>query len=732
MAGCTTDGWCVMCTCSILPHASCDPPFRALTYLCLSSPTTVSLTSHNTTSTSYTKSMELAARRSRSRSGSSSDTSSLSDEEEIDQSQSSEHSSSPSASEDHSDNPESRSHSPIEAASTSTSSDSDEGEASDMKATSQAPAHTQPAKMDGTMSQRKDSTQGLPGDDLHVSKKAVAAIRKEVQPKDSASTSPPMFVRDRIESDRKDEFERTSSLGRAAARQKIEHTPIDQAQSRVTREEKTGESSKQPPKMAAHESHTLGNGGEQTAVEQRYVCLRPSVQAYSACKADKKASELPHPPTKERTDCLAQNPLKDGDLLISLGTDDYTKSFLIDSRDFCKASESLARLYSSSVAASEGCAIEQELKGFLIFHVAGSTPEILPVPLHCALSHVTPTLKAAQKSDEVKIKVESDPKTTDNSIATDWSKACDSLLRSVFARQRAHGVSRKNLAAALPQIEGIVSIAQQYGLAHEIQSDFDSLFLEYIGNGRFWELIAQQPVRCLKIGIALKKLPVYEEAFKHLVGISANSKAGTHFDGLPDDIQAIIQRRSRELYNLRRDINEDLLLISISTQNNSKTPQKYLSSTVSQHNRPDDYSTVNVFRDWMAEHIGYLRGNTSGPAPGYYLCDHKRGCNTVAGFYRVIDAGREAYLPGDMVWDTFKDSFLHDPEEGEFGSEVVKIPLTTLKDKASKYVSGLVKSTLHLPSKHELDYLTCVTVGSEDVQWDVSGKDGESEDEDGN
>lgn len=170
----------------------------------------------------------------------------------------------------------------------------DEGEAPDTKATTQTPTHTQPAKMENTTSQRKDSTQGFPGDDLRVPNKAAAVIREEVRPNDSPSTPPRMSARDRIESDRKDEFEKTSSLGRAAARQKNEHTPIDKAQSRVTREEKMGESSKQPPKMTARESHTLGNGGEQTAIEQRHVCLRPSIQAYSACKADKKVSLPPH------------------------------------------------------------------------------------------------------------------------------------------------------------------------------------------------------------------------------------------------------------------------------------------------------------------------------------------------------------------------------------------------------------------------------------------------------
>jgi hypothetical protein len=100
--------------------------------------------------------------------------------------------------------------------------------------------------------------------------------------------------------------------------------------------------------------------------------------------------------------------------------------------------------------------------------------------------------------------------------------------------------------------------------------------------------------------------------------------------------------------------------------------------------------------------------------------------------YRAIAAGGEAYLPGDLVWDNFDEDFLYDPDgEKNFDCDVVKEPLAELKAKASEYVAGLVKSTLHLPSKDELEYLTCVTVGPEDVPWDVNCKDGESENSDG-
>jgi hypothetical protein len=453
-----------------------------------------------------------------------------------------------------------------------------------------------------------------------------------------------------------------------------------------------------------------------------------------------------------------QNLLKHADLLIIVDPNDYGKSCLVDSRDFGKASDSFARLYSSSQAESQGCASEQGLTALLLFSSTGPMPEFHPMLIDCSHAKLTQTFEPQeqpkarrQKAERMRVKLESDPTPANNvksdqtsssekrstPTCTDWAKASDSLLR-IITRVRAHGVSKTEPATALPQIEGIIRIAQKYDVIHAVQSDFDSLFFGYVGSGKFWELIAQEPVRCLKIGIALKNLPVYEEAFKHLVGIGANSKTGVHLDGLPDEIQAIVHHRSWELYGLRRDVNEDLLLISLAVGEDdaeSTPPPEYQSSTVNQNYNPDAYSTVNIVRDWMAEHIGYLRCETSRASRPYYLCDHGSGCNTVAGFYRAIAAGRDAYLLFDMVWDTFNKDFLekedHDQERDQFNPEVVKSPLDALKKKASEYVGALVKSTLHLPSKDELDYLTCVTVESEDVPWDVSGKGGEGEDSDG-
>jgi hypothetical protein len=172
-----------------------------------------------------------------------------------------------------------------------------------------------------------------------------------------------------------------------------------------------------------------------------------------------------------------------------LDADDSNKSCLVDSRDFCKASELSARLCSSLQAVSQGCALEQGLTGLLVFAVTGSKTEFHPMPIDCSRADLTHILGPQQqpKARGSQIELESETRSADKvesersiPLSTDWAKACDSLLR-IITRVRAHGVSKTEPATALPQIEGIIRIAQQYNVIHEVQSDFDSLFFGYMG-----------------------------------------------------------------------------------------------------------------------------------------------------------------------------------------------------------------------------------------------------------
>jgi len=249
----------------------------------------------------------------------SSSLSSLEEEEEIDEFQSSEPSPSPSNAGDHINNAESRSHSPDSPtgdSSTPTSSDSDGGELPRTKATSVTRTHTQPTNTDNTMSQRKDPIHGLTDDDLHVSDKSVEAFREDAQPKDSPSTRPQRCLQDEIASDRKDDFEEMSLLGKAAARQKADHTSPDEhdgnhpephshqdpaqtpprVQDGVVKDEKRDLPSRepQPTEHGSNKSNTVEDGGEHTLVAK----VEPRVQAtwvyeaFSGSKENRKVRGL--------------------------------------------------------------------------------------------------------------------------------------------------------------------------------------------------------------------------------------------------------------------------------------------------------------------------------------------------------------------------------------------------------------------------------------------------------
>ena len=213
---------------------------------------------------------------------------------------------------------------------------------------------------------------------------------------------------------------------------------------------------------------------------------------------------------------------------------------------------------------------------------------------------------------------------------------------------------------------------------------------------------------------------MYDEAFKHLVGYGANFRDGKVVPGVSDDVQAIVQRRSRDLYSARRDVEEKLMLMSLTGTNNEDYPSQY----VSQHDRHVAYDTVNVFRDWINEHIGHLRKETSADPEPFYLCDHDI-CTHVAGFYQtIVDYN---YLDADEVYESFNDRYKSSRKEHQEAElEAVTQALSSLQDTAHAHVKKLSESTLHLADKSGLRYLTCVEVEADDVPW---GSDEDSDDD---
>lgn len=420
-------------------------------------------------------------------------------------------------------------------------------------------------------------------------------------------------------------------------------------------------------------------------------------------------------------------------MLIILDPTDSNKTCLLDANDLCNSSGVLKKLHENAQAKSAGCVSQSALSAMLVLSSASaSIPELVAEALDATIESMLPPHPNARPPAETgrarsarsaiaKIKAESDqgdspPAARDEPQIpkTDWPKAYESFFCMVAGKK--DGISKSDLSTALPQIQGVVEIAQKHNAIHAVQGAFGSLFFDYVGKDTFWKSISKETVSWIKIAIALRNRPVYDEAFKHLVGNGASFRNGIELDGVPDDVRPIIERRSRDLYLERRDIEDELPRMSIpATRRSARNPSPYESEFVSQHDEPAAYNTVNIFRDWMADHISHLRKETEGEIKPSYLCDHNTGCDSVAGFFRTIN--NQTYLYHDKVWKGFNARFKsRHAEEHQAEREMVKKSLEALKEKAADLVEGLSQSTLRFAEN--VEYLTCVEVDVDDVPWE--------------
>lgn len=412
-------------------------------------------------------------------------------------------------------------------------------------------------------------------------------------------------------------------------------------------------------------------------------------------------------------------------MIIVLDTDDLSKSCLLDVRDLSRISAPLGRLCSDATSASQGCVCDVGLQCCLLFR-SDPGPEFVPQPLDGTLKpRCQPKSEEGSSEHAVRVKDGHKPAAVaslcgsgKNESRVDWIKAMHSFLQ-IIANNGAPGLLRMGPEAAMPQIEGIITIAEKYEAIDAVLIDFERLFFKYVGHRKFWEAIAKDPIRYIKVGIALKISTVYEEAFEHLVGSAANFRYGQPYDDLPDVVQAAIERRSRELYHLRTNVNEELLLITVTVEPKESCAKSCIAS---QNRSPVSWVVVNIFRDWIGEHLGHLREETCDKPSLSELCKHEHDCHTVAGFYRTVAAGGDAYLRLDDVNNDWNHNFfaLEDGDE-----DVVKDSLARLKQRAQELVAPLIDSSLQLRAEdvRVLNYLTCVKVQPEDIPWSTEDVD---------
>lgn len=420
-------------------------------------------------------------------------------------------------------------------------------------------------------------------------------------------------------------------------------------------------------------------------------------------------------------------------MLIVLDRKDLAKSILVQSLNLRHISDPFKNLCSVLEQEFSRISTDSGLKAVLVLDDKSPTPDLVATPLDEDLSppkveEESATSKPSRRITRTKRESSDDtqPSQVDETSKPNWPKAYDSLFRIALGK-RGHGLPETDAELALPRIEDLIAAARKHQALRKIRNVFDRLFLEYIQHCTLFKAIEQAPARWVNIAIALEDRLIYDEAFKHLVGRSANHAAGVQYHDLPEKVQKIISTKGHALHDERMLVERKLMLLtlpSIDTSSQKAPSQQKPSQFISQHNRPTEYSTRNIFTDWLKAHMTYLDDEGAEIPELDGVCNHELGCRTVAGFYRVVYTGGNSYLPGDVVCEEWNVRFT------KHSDAKVKGALEALKTAASGIVAAFVASELQLAGKDRLDYLTCVKVGSEDVPWDEECKDEDDDDMD--
>lgn len=329
---------------------------------------------------------------------------------------------------------------------------------------------------------------------------------------------------------------------------------------------------------------------------------------------------------------------------------------------------------------------------------------------------------------------------------TDWSIAYSIFFRILLGTSTL-SVARvglpKSADAALPLLEGVMAVANFYD-CEPASLAFKTLSYDWITNGTLYPAIAAAPVRWLALAVKLQSELVYKEAFVHVVGLHSQKKV--ELDGLPESVMNLVKHRVDQERMKRYEVDEELLLTTIRMQTTpagatkSTTMMTMKAAPVSQHRQSTVYETVNLWRDYIADHLSLLKilaaapsdaGSTARPTP---MCSHQTNtnshamtstpeCLTIAGFYRLLYQAGDAYLPADEVeakWNAedYGDDF-----------KTIRTYLAVLKKRAKEIVGPLVKSNLFLDERERvgLEYLTCVEVGR--LPWGDGLGEGTGEEE---
>ncbi|KAI7472061.1 hypothetical protein KC357_g5897 [Hortaea werneckii] len=453
--------------------------------------------------------------------------------------------------------------------------------------------------------------------------------------------------------------------------------------------------------------------------------------------------------------------IKGRDVLVVVSSTDLARNLLLKSEILQQRIPSFVKKHGMSFAS--GCQPQEEegrIKYLLVLNtngqsgLGGATLEMNGLNTLVSSTEVVGNQQQTVEAvKETKVKAEplSDdavPKDTSalqpkgkQKATVDWSVAYSIFFRILLSTSTL-SVARvglpKQADAALPLLEGVLAVSNFYD-CEPASLAFKTLSYDWITNGTLYPAIAAAPVQWLALAVKLQSELVYKEAFVHVVGL--HSQKQVELDGLPESVVTLVRERVDQERMKRYEVDEELLLTTIGMQTTpAGTTRSTLMTTraaapVSQRRSSTVYDTVNLWRDYIADHLSLLKflaaassdgPSTARPSP---TCSHPTtanshpDCLTTAGFYRLLSQAGDAYLPADEVeakWNSenYGDDF-----------KTIRTYLAVLKNRAKEIVGPLVKSNLFLDEgeRARLEYLTCAEVGR--LPWGDGFGDGTGEEQ---
>ena len=254
-------------------------------------------------------------------------------------------------------------------------------------------------------------------------------------------------------------------------------------------------------------------------------------------------------------------------------------------------------------------------------------------------------------------------------------------------------ISTSSIQLALSHSETLLRLARNLGCIHLLQPHLSKTFTNY--RQTFWEAIAADPPRWMRLSLYLEDRAIYTECLIHLVGAHPAWPWKTGRRAVPENVREIVRKKSAQMKLLVRDVQLELLLVTMSVQvEKGKT-------------RPLNPGLRCDLESWMV--VSVLREETA-----QWISSMEKGQDAslqVGRFFRGIYKGTAKWFQNEYVKEACEKILSTKWED-------LAEDLEMLRKIAKEVVQEVARNELMIdPETCGLGYLTCVKTVDEDIPW---------------